>query len=801
MKSKIKMKAIAAGVALAINPAFAAVHQVTSRFDGIPGSLRSIVAAAASGDSVTFAPWLHGKRLELDGPITIDKVLLIDGDIDEDNRSDITLDGQQKNRMFTVTSSGNLQLWSLHFENGKSADGGAIHNSGQVHIHYSVFNDNEADKGGAIFSNKTLLIETSTFKDNTAALNGGAVYAMQGQFINPPTTRTHKSTFARNWAHDKGGAIYNTGHFTAHTTTFSNNRAMKSLTSTSTRNKGGAVWTQTSGTSDKYTSEFYDCTLIGNKSHPMTATDQPDDTRRQQLNKHQNNGGTIYNFTLDRHAEITLKRTVIADSVGRNCGGNGHFIPDHVWSDDNTCSKFGEIGTDSGDPKLGGLTDNGGYTLTHMPNRGSGLIDAAGTTCMADDQRGAWRKNIGTLDTRCDIGAVERANQPPRLPSATAVNKAVPAEHEEVVVRKTTMTVLIQEKEALEYKKATLEGEKAILENEKITLKDEKAILEAEKATLQEQLASLQNQLAVVNAQLASHAATGEALRRLEAEAARLRTQITTHTENIASLQTEKEALQRQIETHRARIAQLEALDEMQLNIGDAGKIKRLTLNGHDVLYQAQTLVKTGNGNNDESGPLEKSTTQHIHEKPDGSLVSAGQLQGQNGLIYWRVASMAMPGTNFHIMHYEIWSASPFGDAAFGLYVDIDFNGNNAGNFDWLITGGTGHVSRLLQVDRANPTEGIAIGVRALKNASYIGWMGNPERYTPDGGRILNAATLTGADTRWGRFTPNQNLYPGATGYGPADVALTVGVRLKHSAKLASFEITVVGAPDGVIAD
>lgn len=77
--------------------------------------------------------------------------------------------------------------------------------------------------------------------------------------------------------------------------------------------------------------------------------------------------------------------------------------------------------------------------------------------------------------------------------------------------------------------------------------------------------------------------------------------------------------------------------------------------------------------------------------------------------------------------------------------------------------------------------------------------MGNPERYTPNGGRVLDASTLTGADAGWGTFTPDQELYPGATGYGPADIALTVGIRLKPSATLASFEITVLGAPNGEI--
>ncbi|WP_419608907.1 hypothetical protein, partial [Thiolapillus sp.] len=58
---------------------------------------------------------------------------------------------------------------------------------------------------------------------------------------------------------------------------------------------------------------------------------------------------------------------------------------------------------------------------------------------------------------------------------------------------------------------------------------------------------------------------------------------------------------------------------------------------------------------------------------------------------------------------------------------------------------------------------------------------------------------LTGAYSGWGSYTPDSSKHPGAKGYGPADIAVAIGIELKPSAKLASFEITLVGAPTGTI--
>ncbi|WP_419596145.1 hypothetical protein, partial [Thiolapillus sp.] len=91
------------------------------------------------------------------------------------------------------------------------------------------------------------------------------------------------------------------------------------------------------------------------------------------------------------------------------------------------------------------------------------------------------------------------------------------------------------------------------------------------------------------------------------------------------------------------------------------------------------------------------------------------------------------------------------------------------------------------------------LGVRALKNARMLGWVGSPDIYHGRNGEVLDESILTGAYSGWGSFHPDGDKYPGAAGYGPADIAVAIGIELKPSAKLATFTITLVGAPTGAI--
>ncbi|WP_419583818.1 hypothetical protein, partial [Thiolapillus sp.] len=194
---------------------------------------------------------------------------------------------------------------------------------------------------------------------------------------------------------------------------------------------------------------------------------------------------------------------------------------------------------------------------------------------------------------------------------------------------------------------------------------------------------------------------------------------------------------------------------------------------------------------------LKNTIRQHIHKRKDGTTVSSGKFWGQNGAIHWEIMTIAIPGTNWHASRWEFSSAQAFGDVALGIYADIDILPYT--RFNSLIVGGEGHPNRLLITDRRNPSEGIALGVRALKNARMLGWVGSPDIYHGRNGEVLDESILTGAYSGWGSFHPDGDKYPGAAGYGPADIAVAIGIELKPSAKLATFTITLVGAPTGAI--
>ena len=110
----------------------------------------------------------------------------------------------------------------------------------------------------------------------------------------------------------------------------------------------------------------------------------------------------------------------------------------NLIEDGSPCPISGETATDilATDPLLMDLADNGGDTMTHLPQAGSPLIDAGnpagcfdvelvslgGVAEISDqvipfDQRGFYRTVDGNDDAaaHCDIGAVEAQSTAPVL--------------------------------------------------------------------------------------------------------------------------------------------------------------------------------------------------------------------------------------------------------------------------------------------------------------------------------------------------------------------------------------------------
>uniref|UniRef100_UPI003AF4F41D choice-of-anchor Q domain-containing protein n=1 Tax=Thiolapillus sp. TaxID=2017437 RepID=UPI003AF4F41D len=500
---------------------------------------------------------------------------------------------------------------------------------------------------------------------------------------------------------------------------------------------------------------------------------------------------------IETHASIKIERTVIANSIGRNCGGAAAITDKYLWSDDNTCGGLGvsdRAGINRGDPKLISLDNNGGYTLTHMPMPGSGLLGEGGQDCEYTDQRDVIRRRItGSQLTlsHCDIGSIQHGKPTSRTPSPQNIDKNVPDEYNEDPNR---LKSKIAEKEA------EVTAKQADISAKAETIKAQQADISAKAETMTAQQADISTKAKTITAQQADISAKTETITTLETQLQTLNAELTTVRTNIANkdgditqLQTQAAALEQEIAEREHEIEALQAPDELEATIGDAGEIKRLVLNGQNTLHESETTVKIG----PTTIRLKNTIRQHIHKRKDGTTVSSGKIFGQNGAIHWEITTVTIPGTNWHASRWEFSSAQAFGDVALGIYADIDIQPYR--RFNGLIAGGQNHPNRLLITDRRDPSEGIALGVRALKNARTLGWVGSPEIYHGRNGEVLDESILTGAYSGWGNYTPDSNKYPGAAGYGPADIAVAIGIELKPSAKLATFTITLVGAPTGAI--
>ncbi|WP_419622275.1 hypothetical protein, partial [Thiolapillus sp.] len=183
-------------------------------------------------------------------------------------------------------------------------------------------------------------------------------------------------------------------------------------------------------------------------------------------------------------------------------------------------------------------------------------------------------------------------------------------------------------------------------------------------------------------------------LQTLNAELATVRTNMANKDGNMAEMERHATELEHQITEHQRRIAELEAPDELEATIGDAGEIKHLVLNGQNTLHESETTIKIG----PTTLRLKNTIRQNIHKRKDGTTVSSGKFWGQNGAIHWEIMTIAIPGTNWHASRWEFSSAQAFGDVALGIYADIDILPYT--RFNSLIVGGEGHPNRLLITDR-----------------------------------------------------------------------------------------------------
>jgi predicted outer membrane repeat protein len=165
-------------------------------------SLAAAVAAAVSGDTLTFVASLAGGEIALSSQVLIDKNLTIDG---SGLPGGLALIAGAGARHFEVAPDSTATLKGLALiDSTATGNGGAILNRGTLTVEACLFRNNSATgNGGAIEgpggSSTTVL--ACTFDGNTAS-DGGAIAHAGSASV------TH-STFHNNTAAGYGGAIFN----------------------------------------------------------------------------------------------------------------------------------------------------------------------------------------------------------------------------------------------------------------------------------------------------------------------------------------------------------------------------------------------------------------------------------------------------------------------------------------------------------------------------------------------------------------------------------------------------------------
>lgn len=342
--------------------------------------------------------------------------------------------------------------------NGK---GGALYNGGQATIEDSSFTRSQAEDGGALYNTRTLRLAAVTLSENRTTHHGGGVYntgsleANDSQFLSnggsDPVTfegggiynaqgasaTLANSLFEGNFAWYNGGAVSSYGPLSVSLSRFTHNSALDmggaifqigdqttiqdtAFISHDTWNYAGTLYLnsdtliQRSLIRDSYswtggailsggTLRIENSTLSNNIGDYEGAAIQNYGTTSILFSTLADNSAASnpqYGAAVQNFGTLTFTGSIIAGTdTGANCIGLAPQAASNL-SDDDSCAGFTVA-----NPLLGPLQDNGGPTFTHALLWGSPAIDAGGTACPPDDQRGQPRPQ----GLACDLGAYEAA--------------------------------------------------------------------------------------------------------------------------------------------------------------------------------------------------------------------------------------------------------------------------------------------------------------------------------------------------------------------------------------------------------
>ena len=396
----------------------ASMRQVSNCNDDGPGSLRQVLTATASGDTVDLTRLACSRISLTSGAIAarIDTVTL-EGPVSRE----LTIDGNDADRVFLHYGAGGLLLRNLTFTRGRhSATGtnvgiaGCLASAGYVTLDHSKVTDcfaaGEGAYGGGIYAYSLILASSTlssseaygTHPDNGTAAFGGGAFVYQLDIVdstvsgnvarhraNPPRTSYDigggiltvrgglvvDSTIDSNFAGDRGGGLATFTDILVRNSTLSGNVAQtvggggvfvrfparldvrnSTITANSGRDGGGVLATS-------QVASLLSSIVAGNQADPRATAD----------------------FAGTRSVTIAGSNNLIGAT------SSAVIVPaDSV----------------SGDPGLLPLAYNGGATRTHALRSDSRGIDAGNNDAdLASDQRGDGYPRV--VGTAADIGAFE----------------------------------------------------------------------------------------------------------------------------------------------------------------------------------------------------------------------------------------------------------------------------------------------------------------------------------------------------------------------------------------------------------
>ena len=393
---------------------------VTTTADSGEGSLRDVIAAAQSGDTIQFSAALNGQIITLtSGELMIDKSVTITGPgVSQLTVRRSTVAGTPAFRIFEVIAGRVVTIQGLTISNGYAPDsnppfrsGGGIYNSATLTMSNCALIGNRTDyDGGGIYNDyygTMLTMDNCTVNNNFASGYGGGIYSggpltitncilsgnygeRGGGIYNATTLTLSNSTLGSNTAY-YGGGIYDS-HGSNTTVTISNS----TLSGNIANGKGGGIY-DTTGMFLTHS------TLSGNSADTGT-------------------GGGIYHDSGMFSAAFEIGNTILkAGTLGANIVNNSGTVTSHGYnlsSDEGGGALNGSGDLINTDPMLGPLQDNGGPTFTHELLIGSPAIDRGDpnfTPPPLYDQRGYAR----VFNGRIDIGSLEVQPAPTPMPTPT----------------------------------------------------------------------------------------------------------------------------------------------------------------------------------------------------------------------------------------------------------------------------------------------------------------------------------------------------------------------------------------------